>query len=171
MYLWNYKDLVLPINQSIDMHLFTSIDSELDHLCSPLRRKCMDKRQGRWQESDEDEEKDGQDGGEGGNLGEEIEIAGFRRNAGLVGRDRIARIRDGACSRAKINRIFQINAYLRASKWYRVFSTGTGQVPFLDAPGISLQSLSRVTHLLAYPPFWLWPLHKTPALLSRHTAG
>lgn len=66
----------------------------------------MDKRQERWQESNEDEEKDGQDGGKGGNLGEEIEIAGFRRNAGLVGRDRIARIRDGACSRAKINRIF-----------------------------------------------------------------
>lgn len=138
------------------MHLFTSIDSTcwiIVHLCGKtLCSKCMDKRQERWQESNEDEEKDGQDGGKGGNLGEEIEIAGFRRNAGLVGRDRIARIRDGACSRAKINRIFQINAYLRAFKWYRVFSTRTGQVPFLDAPGISLQSLSRVTHLLAYPP-------------------
>lgn len=44
---------------------------------------------------------------EGGNLWEEIEIAGFRRNAGPVGRDRIARIRDVACSSAKINRIFR----------------------------------------------------------------
>ena len=73
------------------------------------------------------EEKTGAQGGKGGrglgNPGEEIEIAGFRRNAGLVGRDRIARIRDGACSSAKINRIFRINAYLRAFKWYRVFST------------------------------------------------
>ena len=73
------------------------------------------------------EEKTGVQGGKGGrglgNPGEEIEIAGFRRNAGLVGRDRIARIRDGACSSAKINRIFRINAYLRAFKWYRVFST------------------------------------------------
>lgn len=110
------------------------------------------------------------DGGKGGNLEEEIEIAGFPRNAGLVGRDRIARIRDGACSRAKINRIFQINAYLRAFKWYRVFSTRTGQVPFLDAPGISLQSLSSDTPS-GVSPFWLWPLHKTLALLSRHTAG
>lgn len=119
------------------------------HLRGETCKVCVEK----WQERNEDEEKDGQDGGKGGNLGEEIEIAGFRRNAGLVGRDRIARIRDGACSRAKINRIFRINAYLRAFKWYRVFSTkGTGQVPFLDAPGISLQSLSRVTHLLAYPP-------------------
>lgn len=45
--------------------------------------------------------------GKVGNLRKEIEIAGFRRNAGLVRRDRIARIRDGACSSAKINRIFR----------------------------------------------------------------
>lgn len=127
------------------MHLF--IDSTL--IFAEKRVKCVQKNGKRGTKMKRKMDKMV---GRVGNLGEEIEIAGFRRNAGLVGRDRIARIRDGACSRAKINRIFRINAYLRAFKWYRVFSTGTGQVPFLDAPGISLQSLSRVTHLLAYPP-------------------
>ena len=121
---------------------------------------------------DEERERPGSNGSKGGrglgNPGEEIEIAGFRRNAGLVGRDRIARIRDGACSSAKINRIFRINAYLRAFKWYRVFSTSwPGTLPrrfrnFPTKPREGWHTFSPALSLsLSRGVIRLRPLHKT----------